>query len=547
MRENARKLRETDIDNHDILHYNDVNDSRRENPMSIQLYPVSQAYLSCRDYEVTVNGTYAPLDVARVSAYPFNRRWPGHQRSKKQTELVNFLSLATDGSVTYTVRPKRPFTPASLKIRPQSLGIRPTVKNGVITFTLDRPAYFTVEPYGRRHALHVFADPIVDFGVDVTADDVIYFGAGEHDAGLIELHSGQTLYLDEGAVVYGGVHAIDASDIRIVGHGILDNSRSKEQLFFIPTEQQICEAAERNVAILNDHRPAAVLLEYCTNVTVEGITVRDSLMFTIRPIGCRKVEIKNVKIIGSWRYNSDGIDMHNCEDVHISDCFIRTYDDCICAKGMVTFDPHDSIEAVAEEMMNHNGQKYDMFRRVLIERCVLWNDWGKCLEIGAETRAEEFCDITYRDCDLIHLCGPAMDCMNVDYGNVHDVLYENIRIEADEIIPVPRPQKYEYDVYDNSVKTYMPSIFTASVEFHHEYSEGGTRRGTNHHFTLRNIHVIGHKPLTFVFRGYIAEHMTHDIAIEGLYRDGVRMTDPSELTVYKNEFTADLTLDGKPL
>ena len=48
--------------------------------------------------------------------------------------------------------------------------------------------------------------------------------------------------------------------------------------------------------------------------------------------GCRNLDIEDVKIIGNWRYNSDGIDMHNCEYVRIRDCFVRTYDDSICIR-----------------------------------------------------------------------------------------------------------------------------------------------------------------------------------------------------------------------
>ncbi|MBO5897654.1 MAG: hypothetical protein J6R04_01455 [Clostridia bacterium] len=507
--------------------------------MSAQLYPVSTTYLSCDDYEITVDGVGAMPDTARVSAYPFNRRWPGYQRSLDQTELVNFLSLAVEGTVTYTIRPKKPFDPAALKIRPQSLGIAPTVKDGVITFTLDRPAYFTVEPYGRNHALHVFADPMPRYDVDIHADNVIYFGAGEHDAGLIELTSGQTLYLDEGAVVYGAVRALDADHIKILGRGILDHSRVKETIHFVPTKEQIRAAAEANEAVRNESRTPPILLGYCTNIEIDGITIRDSLMYNVRPIYCNDISIKNVKIIGCWRYNSDGIDMHNCENVHIADCFIRTYDDCICAKGLTVHDPHGNA--------NTETDRHLAFRHLLVERCVTWNDWGKGLEIGAETRAEEMCDIVFRDCDVIHLCGPAMDCMNVDYADVHDVLFENITVEADEIIPVPRGQKYEDDVYDDSYKDYMPSVFTSSVEFHHEYSEGGQRRGINRNFTLRGIRVIGDKPLIFVFRGNDADHLTHHIAIENLSHNGVAITEPSAVAVRKNEFTADLTLDGQPL
>jgi hypothetical protein len=238
--------------------------------------------------------------------------------------------------------------------------------------------------------------------------------------------------------------------------------------------------------------------------------------------------------------------MHNCEGVRISDCFIRTFDDSICVKGFDCYYEGD-VAAAVRAAMYRNGMSYDRFCDTVIERCTIWNDWGKSLEIGAETKAEEIFDITFRNCDVIHVTGKVLDCMNVDYADVHDVLYENIRIEADEVIPVPRGQKYEDDVYDDSYKDYMPSIFTSSVEFHHEYSEGGQRRGINRHFTLRNVHVTGDKPLIFHLRGYDADHATHHIAIEGLYHNGERIADPARIAARKNEFTHDVTLEGKAL
>ena len=183
--------------------------------MSYRLYPVTPVAPQRNDYTVKINGTAVQTDTARVSAMPFNRRWPGHQREIEQSEVIQFLSLATDEPLTFEITPKDDFDPDALKIRPKSLGITPTVENGSIRFTLPRAAYFTVEPFGRNRALHIFADPMPAYEVDKSDSNVLYFGAGEHDAGLIELKSNQTLFLDEGAVVYACIHAIDAENIRI--------------------------------------------------------------------------------------------------------------------------------------------------------------------------------------------------------------------------------------------------------------------------------------------------------------------------------------------
>ena len=506
--------------------------------MSYRLYPVIKTELVCDDYAVRINGKDVTLDTARVSAVPFNRRWPGHQRQIDQSEVVAFLSLATDEPLTFEITPKAPFE--RVKIRPKSLGITPEIKDGKIVFTLEKPAYFTVEPYGRNHALHIFADPISEYNVDFNDPNVIYFGAGEHDIGHIELGSNQTLFIDEGAVVYACIHAIDADNIKILGRGILDNSRNKEKILFE------INAEDNQKAIKNAKRKNTVVLEYCNNIVIDGITIRDSLVYNIRPIGCSNLSIKHVKIIGCWRFNSDGIDMHNCVDVHISKCFIRTFDDSICIKGFDCYYEGD-IEAAVRKAMYRNGKNYDVFKNVLVEDCVIWNDWGKALEIGAETKAEEIHNITFRNCDLIHLTGPALDCMNVDYADVHDVTYTDINIEADEVIPKYMLQKNDEHKYENTDPNYMPLTICAEVVYHHEYSAGSAiRRGKNRNMLFKNINVYSDKMPKVQLLGYDETHKTENIVISNLYLNGEPITELSGDHFVTNEFVENVSIEVDP-
>ena len=48
-----------------------------------------------------INGETVETNTARVSKIPFNRRWPGHQRSKDQTELISFVSCETDETLMF--------------------------------------------------------------------------------------------------------------------------------------------------------------------------------------------------------------------------------------------------------------------------------------------------------------------------------------------------------------------------------------------------------------------------------------------------------------
>lgn len=501
--------------------------------MSIHIYPVTQTETVCNDYTVTANGKAVDLNSARVSAVPFNRRWPGYQRSIDQTELINFLSLAADEPVTVEVTPNFPFAEDHVVVRPQSLGIEPVCKDGTITFTLPGPCFCTVEPLGRTKALHIFADPVKDYGVDIRDEHVLYFGPGEHEVEEIELRSNQTVFLDEGCVLYARIHAIDCDNIKILGRGILDNSRLKEQILF-EAHQEHTGAAIRNAV-----RKRPIQLEYCTNIEIDGITVRDSLVYNIHPRCCRNLHIQNVKLIGNWRYNSDGIDMHNCEDVLIEGCFIRTFDDCLCVKGMDCFYDGDLDKAVYEAT-HRNGQVYEDFKNITVRNCVLWNDWGKCLEIGAETRAEKICNVVFENCDILHATGPVLDCCNMDYADIYDVIYRNIHVEFEDTVPKPVLQRADAQVYENPDPDYAPELLKVCIQYHYEYSAGGTRRGKCHAVKFQNIHLHArHKP-RLSFTGHDPEHKVENITVENLYHNGKLLTSLDEVVYRTNEFTENI-------
>lgn len=79
------------------------------------------------------------------------------------------------------------------EIRPTAFGITPKIDGRKISFDLDKPCHFTVEVNGFHGALHVFVSEPEQYDVDIHDSKTIYFPAGVHRAGLIELHSGETL------------------------------------------------------------------------------------------------------------------------------------------------------------------------------------------------------------------------------------------------------------------------------------------------------------------------------------------------------------------
>ena len=49
--------------------------------MGYHAYPAVSWGEDSSDYKVLINGEEVALNTARVSKIPYNRRWPGHQRS----------------------------------------------------------------------------------------------------------------------------------------------------------------------------------------------------------------------------------------------------------------------------------------------------------------------------------------------------------------------------------------------------------------------------------------------------------------------------------
>jgi hypothetical protein len=230
--------------------------------------------------------------------------------------------------------------------------------------------------------------------------------------------------------VYGSVIAEHASGIRICGRGILDGSR-------------IDRFGANSLVFLND----------CADVRVEGIVLRDSNAWTLIAAASRRIRIRNVKLIGAWRYNADGIDFVNCSHCSVEDSFIRSFDDSIVLKGYMKFGPFVNrmqildgrldgtftVDGVTRQTFAELQERLGIcdcaaapIKDIRVRRCVVWNDWGRSLEIGAETVASEICDILFEDCDLIHTTHVAMDVQNSDRAVCSNITFRDIRVEFDD-------------------------------------------------------------------------------------------------------------------
>jgi len=452
-------------------------------------YPTPAGEEPSGDFSLSVNGQPVFVYRARVSAMPFNRLWPGHQRPLDQTEIASFAYWDMSGPVTVEVLSQRPVE--RLAVRPAHYGAVPVVEGNRITFQMPRPGQIAVEVNGSHKALHLFANPPADQrDKPVAGPKVLYFPPGQHHPGKIRLQSGQTVCIAGGAVVHAAIEATDATDLRIVGRGILDVSTFKRFDAW-----------------------GGISLHGCRNVRISGIVIRDPNVYGIVPVCCSDVTISNVKLIGLWRYNADGIDPCNCQQVTIEDSFVRSFDDSIVLKGVTNWWDYRTDQRP--------------LRDVAVRRCVIWNDWGRALEIGAETVAPEYDNILFEDCDIIHCAHIVMDIQNGDRAVVRNVTYRDIRVELDD--ETPRPQYQEDDAQRFAVdpdEQYCPKLIVVEVT-QTNYSRD-KERGRIDGIRFRNISVTGPRRPRSVLRGYDEDHPVEDVTVENLSFNGKRVRNAEE-------------------
>lgn len=488
-------------------------------------------------YEVTINGKIVHSIKARVSAMPYNTMWPGYQRPLNQTELTSIISFASDEEVFVCVKPNTVVLDETtdIRIRPLSKKISYEVVNGKICFALKETGAYTVELNGFHEVLTIIFDPIRNWLEQAKKErqnngKILYYAQGIHEIGTIELESHTTVVIDSGAVLYGSFTAICAEDIKICGYGIIDGGKEErtedtggvlyDYEAFIPSGRDEIRNCCNEQAMLS----GCMRFYRCSNISLEGVMLRDSAFWSFCAMGCDNLLIDNVKSIGMWKYNTDGIDVCNSSNVVIRNCFLRNFDDCIVVKGICGW----------EDRNNEN---------ILVENCVIWCDWGRSLELGAETNAPEYRNIIMRNCDLIHGSTVLMDIQHHNNAEIHHCSFENINAEYSKY---QLPDTYQADMeedFQEEANTKHPVLMGIYMMNTNCFSMRKLH-GCVHDITFRNITVYKDDEVTkpeSCFYGFDG-HRVSNVVIENLCLNGEKVVTLEEGNIFINEYTDRIRL-----
>jgi polygalacturonase len=178
---------------------------------------------------------------------------------------------------------------------------------------------------------------------------------GKFITGVLHLQSAIELHLSEGAELLGSTKRADYGsgnasplivadhlhDVSITGKGVIDGQAREllENVFKMLNEGTLQDPEWKTENPWHQKRPAEAnrpkLLDFinCSSIYISGITLKNAATWVQNYKECDHLVIDSIKVESTSYWNNDGIDVVDCSDVRITNCFINASDDGICLKS----------------------------------------------------------------------------------------------------------------------------------------------------------------------------------------------------------------------
>ena len=209
------------------------------------------------------------------------------------------------------------------------------------------------------HAIQMAIDSIANGG-----GGMVCVPPGVFMTGTLQLRSNVNIYLESGAVVKGSANlndyflngkkvglffTQDAENVSITGHGmidgngdsfmVLDSAKKMDHAGVMWTRQgdqfrHVSEGLGDGPLVPKDRPFQMIIFSDCRKVTILDVSITNSPFWTLHLADCDGIILSGLRIWGNlFVPNNDGMDLTSCSNAIISDCDIRTGDDCIVLTG----------------------------------------------------------------------------------------------------------------------------------------------------------------------------------------------------------------------
>lgn len=250
----------------------------------------------------------------------------------------------------------------------------------------------------------------------------VIFTPGKFVTGTIYVKDGVTLHLEAGATILGSINpwdyvkdpyvgwtamifSIKQKNVGITGQGTIDGRG------FLVANQMV-EYIHRG--LFDDpmkldrpnetNRPENIYFRECDNVTITGVHLKDPGSWNQTYDQCHNVYVDGITVDSKSYWNNDGIDIVDCEDVVIRNCYIDAADDVYCFKSH----SHDH-----------------MCKNVLLENCV-GRSSANGVKFGTVSKGG-FKNFTIRNITMFDTFRSAITFAAVDGAEIENIEVDGVR------------------------------------------------------------------------------------------------------------------------
>lgn len=284
---------------------------------------------------------------------------------------------------------------------------------------------YQVTDFGARPDGHTLNSASVQAAIDYISANGggrLVFTPGNYVMGTIYVKNDVTLHLESGATILGStnpwdyvkdsyvgwtamIFSIKQKNVGITGEGTIDGRG------FVVANNMV-DYIHRGLFVdpmkldrPNEvNRPENIYFRECENVTITGITLKDPGSWNQTYDQCHNVYVDGLTVDSKSYWNNDGIDIVDCEDVIIRNCYIDAADDVFCFKSH----SHDH-----------------MCRNILLENCV-GRSSANGVKFGTVSKGA-FKDFTIRNITMFDTYRSAITFAAVDGAEIENILVDGVR------------------------------------------------------------------------------------------------------------------------
>jgi len=257
----------------------------------------------------------------------------------------------------------------------------------------------------------------------------VYLHNGQFVSGTIYLKSNVVLDIEAGAVLRCSNHLNDFPVIISKYPSYTGKFVTNKMLIYAEDAKNIAITGKGTIDGNGDHwaegpygspsfskRPRIIHFRACEKILLRDVTLYNSASWVQSYQSCRMLNIDGITVdsrpnkdIEKPRFatvqgrNNDGLDLIDCQQVRISNCYINSGDDGICLKS---FSPDEGCRDIA------------------ISNCIVSTN-ASGIKIGTETSGA-FEDITIQNCVVYDTRGDAIGLMTVDGARIERITISGI-------------------------------------------------------------------------------------------------------------------------